>query len=299
MPRVPRLFGGGRAVADALPLPGEWVIEPVGLGFKARVEEIWRYRRLLWFFAQRATQQLYAGTTLGIFWLFGRPLLPLLISTFIFGSLLQVPSEGVPYFLFYLCGSGLWHFFERSMMWVTRSLDRNRGLMKKMYFPRLIVPMSAVVPGFADLGVYIGLMFLAAFYYLWKDGRWYLTFGPGWLVSLGMVFLTVVLLTACGLFTAVWQVKHREVRFTIRYFMRFWSYLTPVIYPMSQVPPNLRWVLYLNPMASIVEAYKWGLLGIGSFPAVPLLCTLVLVPFVFAAGVWYFSTSEAASVDEL
>ena len=85
----------------------------------------------------------------------------------------------------------------------------------------------------------------------------------------------------------------------MRYFMRFWSYLTPIIYPMSQVPPKLRWAIYLNPMASVIETFKWGLLGVGQFPVLPLLSSLAVILVVGAAGVWYFSRSEAASVDSL
>src|SRR5690606_18474186 len=129
--------------------------------------------------------------------------------------------------------------------------------------------------------------------------RWYLSFGPGFAIAAAAVFMTILLAVAIGLFTSVWQVRHREIRFTIRYVMRFWFYLTPVIYPMSQVPPNLHWVIYLNPMASIVETFKWSLLGVGQFPVGPLLATLAIVPLVLAAGIWYFSRSEAASVDEM
>ncbi len=283
----------------AEPREEAWVIEPVGLGFTSRAREFWQYRKLLWFLARKASTERYQGTTLGIFWLFARPLLPLIISTFIFGSLLKAPSDGLPYFLFFLAGSSIWHFFERALLFVTRSLERARALVKKMYFPRLIAPVSSVMPALTDLGVYLGLLLGTAVYYLWKDGRWYLSIGPGFLVACGAVVIAFVLAIALGLFTAVWQVRHREVRFTIRYVMRFWFYLTPVIYPMSQVPPNLHWVIYLNPMASVVETFKWGLLGVGQLPVVPLLATLVIVPVLLAAGIWYFSRSETASVDEM
>lgn len=276
-----------------------WAIEPVGLGFRARIEEVWRYRRLLGFFASRSARQLYEGTTLGIFWLFARPLLPLLIGTLIFGGLLKVPSDGVPYFLFYLTGHGLWHFFERGLLWGTRSLDRQKGLVKKMYFPRVIVPVASVAPAFIDLAIYLVIFVLAGGYYFWKDGRWYLAGGAGVFASLLAVAITAGLMIAISFFTAVWQLRHREVRFTLRYFMRFWSYLTPIIYPMSQVPEHLRWVLYLNPMASVAETFRWGLLGVGQFPVGPLMISLGITPVLLGFGVWYFSRSEAASIDDL
>ena len=279
--------------------PESWEIAPVAMGFQARVDEAWRYRKLWWFFATRLVSQTYERTTLGVFWLFARPLAPILISTFIFGKFLNVPSDGVPYFLFFLTGTSIWMLFERSLLWVTRSVDMNKGVFKKLYFPRVIVPASAAAPGLVDFVIYLGLIVLGAIYYLRQDGRWYLSFGPGWLVSLAAAFTAVLLATALGLFTSVWQIRHREVRFGLRYFTRFWMYLTPVIYPMSQVPPNLHWVIYLNPMASLVETFKWGLLGVGSFPVGPLLSTAATIPVLMGLGLWYFTRSEAAAVDEL
>ena len=244
--------------------PSDWEIAPVAMGFQARIEEVWRYRKLWWFFASRLVTRKYQGTTLGVFWLFWRPLGPVLISTFIFGKFLKVPSDGLPYFLFFLTGTSIWLLFERSLLWVTRSVDMNKGIIKKLYFPRVIVPASAAAPGFVDFFLYMGLILVGAGYYLYKDHRWYLAFGPGWLVAFLAAFGAVLLATAVGLFTSVWQVRHKEVRYGLRYFTRFWMYVTPVIYPMSQVPPHLRWVIYLNPMAALVETFKWGLLGVGT-----------------------------------
>jgi lipopolysaccharide transport system permease protein len=276
-----------------------WLIEPTRSGLGAAARELWAYRRLFIFFSVQGIKALYEGTSLGIFWLFARPLLPVLISTFVFGSLLQISSNGVPYFLFMLTGNSVWMLFDRSLLWATRSLDSQRAIIKKLYFPRQIVPVAAVAPALVYFGIYMTLIVLAAFYYLFKDGRWYLAIGPGWLIAFAVAALAIVMAVALGFFTAVWQTRFREVRYGLRYVMMFWFYLTPVIYPMSQVPPHLQWVIYLNPMASIVETFKWGLLGVGSFPVLPLLSSLVVLTIVFAAGLWYFSRSEAASVDQL
>ena len=287
------------AAASPLANPGHWVIEPVGHGAIANIKEMWRYRRLLAFFALQAIANLYRGTTLGIFWLFARPLFPILIGTFVFGSLLQISSDGLPYFLFFLSGMGVWTLFDRSLLWVTRSLEQERDLIKKLYFPRLIVPFSAVSPAMVYFGIYMTLIIIAAIYYLVTTGRWYLPLGPGWIIAIGAAFLGIAIAIAVGLFTTVWQTKHKDVRFGLRYFTSFWFYLTPVIYPMSAVPPDRQWVIYLNPMSSVVETFKWGLLGVGQFPVVPLLCSLAMTLVVGVAGVWYFNRSEAASVDDL
>lgn len=276
-----------------------WTIDPVNQGPRATVRELWRYRRLFGFFGVQSIKGLYQGTGLGVFWLFARPLLPILISTFIFGGLLGAQSDGLPYFLFNLTTTSVWMLFERSLIWTTRSLDMQSGLIKKLYFPRLIVPLAAVAPALVYFAIYLTLILLASVYYLYADHRWYLAFGPGWLVAIGAAVGAVLMAVVVGLFTSVWMTRYRDVRFGIRYVTRFWFYLTPVLYPMSQVPPDLQWVIYLNPMAPIVEAYKWGLLGVGQFPLVPLAASLGVMLVVGSAGVWYFSGSEATSVDNL
>jgi lipopolysaccharide transport system permease protein len=187
--------------------------------------------------------------------------------------------------------------FERSLLWVTRSLDSQRGMMQKMYFPRLLVPTSAVAPAVVDAGTYLGLLLCAGLYYLWKDGRWYLTLGPGLLVALAAAMLSVLMAIAVGLWTSVWQVRAREVRFTLRYVLRFWNYLTPVLYPLSQIPPQYHWAVFLNPMAALVEAFKWGIIGEGVLNPQALTSAVVVLALTLASGVWYFNHAEAASID--
>jgi len=136
-------------------------------------------------------------------------------------------------------------------------------------------------------------------YYLFKDDRWYPRFSPelGWAAFAAL--LAVLLAVAVGLWTTVWQVKYRDVRFGLRYVTRFWFYLSPVIYPVSQIPPEHRWLLYANPMAPIVETFKWGVLGIGDFYGWPLVSACVVIAVVMTGGVWYFNQSEALSVDKM
>jgi lipopolysaccharide transport system permease protein len=277
----------------------KWIIEPVGSGVFTQLQEFWRYRRMLWFLSVRGVKRLYVGMNLGIFWLFVRPLLPIAISTLIFGRLLNVPSDGVPYFLFFLAGSTSWMLFEQSAMWATRSLDLNKGLIKKVYFPRLIVPLSSVAPAVVQAGVYGALLFASVVYYFVRDGRWYLRLGPELFVALLAAGLSVLFAVAVGLWTTIWQVKFREVRYTLRYVMRFWNYLTPVLYPLSQVPEKYHWIVFLNPMAPLVEAFKWGVLGIGELNFTATMSGLGVIVLTLFGGIWYFNRSEATSVDKL
>jgi lipopolysaccharide transport system permease protein len=281
----------------------KWVIEPARVGLIARAEELWRYRRILWFFASRRIKERYEDTTLGRFWMFVQPLAPILISTLIFGSMLQVPSDGIPYFLFILTGMSCWRIFERGVQRVTRSLDQNRGLIKKVYFPRLIAPISSVAPALTEFGILFTLLVLTCVYYFVKDGVFYLRLGPQTLLALLAVVMAAFLSISVGLWTSVMQVRHKDVQFSIRYFMQLWYYVTPVIFPLSELlkmlPSQLHFIAYLNPMSPVVEMYKWGVLGVGHFSGTGLLVGALMAVAIFSTGVVYFNRSEAASVDRL
>ena len=283
--------------------PQKWVIEPARVGLIARAEELWRYRRILWFFASRRINERYEDATLGRFWMFAQPLAPILISTLIFGSMLQVPSDGVPYFLFFLTGMSCWRIFERGVLRVTRSLDQNRGLIKKVYFPRLIAPISSAAPALTEFGVFFTLLVATCIYYYVKDGVFYLRLGPQLLVGVLAVAMAAFLSVSVGLWTSVMQVRHKDVQFSIRYFMQLWHYVTPVIFPLSELlkvlPPQLHFVPYLNPMSPVVEMYKWGVLGIGHVSLGGVLSGVLMSLVIFGTGVVYFNRSEAASVDKL
>ncbi len=276
-----------------------WVIEPSGSGLIARLRELSHYRGILKFTAGRSLRKMTTRSTFGRFWLFARPLMPILISTAVFGRILNIPSDGVPYFLFFLTGTMVWMLFERSVLWVTRSLDQNKGLIRKVYFPRLIVPIASVAPSVSDAFVYTSVFIVTVVYYLVSEGRWYLRFDLGLLIAPFVMLMSIVYAISIGLWTTVWQTRFREVRYTLRYFMRFWHYLTPVLYPMSQVPPEYRWILYLNPMAPLVETFKWSLLGLGEVPLTALASALVVIGLTAFSGLWYFTRYETASVDRM
>jgi lipopolysaccharide transport system permease protein len=279
------------------------VIEPARVGLVARAEELWRYRRILWFFASRRIKERYEDKTLGRFWLFAQPLAPILIGTFIFGRMLGVPSDGLPYFLFFLAGTSCWRIFDRGVQRVTRSLDQNRALIKKVYFPRLIAPISSVAPALTEFGVLFTLLVLACIYYVAKDGVFYLRLGPQILVAFAAVVMAAFLSISVGLWTTVLQTKHKDVQFSIRYFMQLWFYVTPVIFPMSELlnvlPSQVHFVAFLNPMSPVVEMYKWGVFGIGHVSGTGLLVGSLMTLAIFSGGVVYFNRSEAASVDRL
>jgi lipopolysaccharide transport system permease protein len=189
--------------------------------------------------------------------------------------------------------------FERTLLIVTLSLERNRKLVTKVYFPRLILPMSAVAPGLLYLAMLLLVMIGAVVYYHSRDGVWYITLRPQLLVAAGAVAMSLVFTIAVGLWTSVLQARYRDVRYGLRYGMPFWFYFTPIIYPASQLPESLRWVVAVNPMAGVVEAFKWGTLGAGHLTAVSVTTSLTLIALTMVSGMWYFTREEAASIDTL
>ena len=282
-----------------LPAPAQWSIEPFSGGVRARMRELWQYRRLALFFGLKALEKLYARTKLGWAWLFIRPLFPLFVKTLIFGGLFAVASDGVPYFLFLVTATAVWELFANAVMWGTRSLELNRRLLRQLYLPRLILPAAMITPALLTFVIYLGVLAGAAGWYAVFHGRSYLTFGPQLLWTPLAAAMAVLLAFAIALWTSVPAIVARDVRFTVSYVLGFWVFLTPVMYPMSAVPPKWsRWMM-LNPMAPIVEAFKFGLLGVGRVEPWQLGMSGAVILVVLISGLVFFARAEADAADRV
>ena len=277
----------------------QWVIEPQRTGAAARASEFWRYRRVLSFLGSRAVAERYEGTALGMFWLFARPLIPILIAAVVFGRFLGVPSDGLPYIMFFMTGVIPWNLFDRSIMFGTKGLEQHRNLIKKLYFPRLIAPLASMAPAIIDVLIYFGLLIATALFYLWRDGIFYIKVTPYLLLGAAMAVLALLAALAVVLFTCVLQTKYRDTRFTLRYVLQFWQYVTPIFYPVSLIPSDYRWLLYVNPMGSIVATFRWAVVGAGEAPIAPLLSSVAVVLVAVVIGIWFFVTYESATIDRL
>ena len=284
------------AVATAT---NQWVIEPRGQSLGARLGEVWTYRRLFRFFGERAVERLYKNTLLGKAWIFIRPLFPLLIRTLVFGGVLGIEAPGVPYFLFLLVGTMVWDLFASCLMWATRSLQMNRGLLGRMYFPRIIVPAASMAIAFVNFLIMMGVLVVALVYYQVSEGQWYLA-GSGQLVwAVVALVLAVILALGIGLWTAPMNAQHRDVRFTLVFVLQFWFLLTPILYPLSEVPEAYRWAFLLNPMSGVIQAFKWGVLGIEELNLLVLGIDVVIVLLVLLSGLWFFGRVEGEAVDRI
>ena len=285
------------AIDDAAAPAQTWVIEPRREGLKARLRDVWRYRRLMRFFASRTLQKLYANTILGWAWIFIRPLVPLLVNTLIFSGVLRVGSYDVPYFLFLTTGNSIWEFFASAVTWGTRSLELNRGFMSKVYVPRLIMPVAAMAPSYLYLGINAAVLVCSLIYYKSTTGINHLTvLNLGW--AFAALVLTVVLALGISLWTSVLALHARDVRFTLGYVLGFWVFLTPVLYPLN-VPEKWQWTIALNPMAAIVNAFKYGVLGIPVLDLEHLGIAVLISAVTLVSGLWFFNRADASAADKL
>src|SRR5688572_25848727 len=284
------------ASTDQTELGPGWVIEPRREGFVARIRDVWRYRRLLLFFGKQAFQRLYAQTILGWSWILIRPLAPLVVSTFVFGRVLGVGSDGMPYFLFLLVGMATWDLFNQATLWGTRSLQMNRSLMTRIYIPRLILPMANMTPAILNFTIYLCIILGAVVYYRITRGVFYLTpLGLPWAVL--AVVMALLLALGISLWTSVPALVARDVRFTLTYVMSIWLFLTPVLYPLPRTG-EYGWLLALNPMAAVVNTFKHGVLGLDVLNLTDIGVALVVIGVVLGSGLWFFGRAEAFASDK-
>ncbi|NOT45049.1 MAG: ABC transporter permease [Acidobacteria bacterium] len=271
----------------------QWVIEPRSSGPLAATHEVWEHRRFVDYLGRRALRKLYARTALGWGWLVLRPLLPILIRVLVFGGLVGLGSDGVPYFLFLTVGSLPWNLFQGSLMWSTRGLELNRKVLDEVYVPRIIMPIASMAPSALDFAFNAGVIVLAALFYLVKDGTTHLSLGLHTWWSVVALVLILALALGIGLFTSVWGERAKDARLTMGQVTAVWFLMTPVLYPISEVPVEYQGWMMLNPMAALVEAFKFGLFGTVAPGVLAFSLAAVLSIAVAAAGLFFFSWRDA------
>lgn len=268
-------------------------------GLGARLREVWQYRRVLLFFGIRSIQSLYRKTRLGMPWLFIRNLLPLAVGSFVFGGVMEVPSGGVPYFIFFTTGQLAWSFFDSPLIRGSRGLDVNRELLRKLYIPRVILPMGQMAAGLVEPVLVTAVLAGVAVYYRSTDGVWYVNLGWETFRAPLAALLILSFAFSVSLFTSVWQARARDVRFALRYVVGFWLYFTPVIYPLDMVPERWRDLAYVNPLTAPVQLFKSGVLP-GIDPGWMWVGYSALVTFaIFLGGIWHFSRTESQTMDKI
>jgi lipopolysaccharide transport system permease protein len=282
--------------ADTLKETGSWeaiptlFIRPSPGWVSLRLKELWEYRELLYFLTWRDIKVRYKQTVLGAAWAIIQPFFMMVVFSLFFGRLAKVPSDGLPYPLFAYCALLPWQLFAHALTESSNSLIASERLITKVYFPRLVIPISAVLSGLVDFGIaFVVLMGMMAFYGV----------APGPAIFTLPLFILLALLTALGvgLWLSALNVQYRDVRYTLTFLVQFWLFATPVAYPSSLVPGPWRVVYGLNPMAGVVEGFRWALLGKAEGPGPMLAVSIIMVILIFVGGLYYFRRMEKTFAD--
>ncbi len=264
-------------------------------GWRAlQLGELWDYRDLLYFLVWRDVKVRYKQTVLGIGWIILQPLASTIIFSGLFGLLLKVPTGDVPYPVFALSGLLPWNYFANALTKASTSLVQSASLITKVYFPRILMPLSAVLSGLVDvLMVFLSMLVVLLIYGI--PPTWHIVFLPL------LICLAIVTALGFGLWLAALNVRFRDVNYLIPFAIQIWLYVTPVIYPTTLVPMALRPFMALNPMTSVVEGFRWALLGerlqsVAPSPALFALSALVAIA-VFVGGLFFFRHTERTFAD--
>jgi lipopolysaccharide transport system permease protein len=256
----------------------------------AGLKELWEYRELLYFLTWRDIKVRYKQTVLGAAWAIIQPFFMMVVFSLFFGYLAKVPSDGIPYPIFAYCALLPWQLFAHALTESSNSLVANERLITKVYFPRLVVPITAVLGGLLDFAIAFVILLLMMAYYGVR---------PTWAIVTLPAFLLLAMLTALGvgLWLSALNVKYRDVRYTISFLIQFWLFATPVAYSSSIVPARWRALYGLNPMAGVVEGFRWALLGKSEGPGALLAVSVAVVILLLIGGLYYFRRMEAEFAD--
>ncbi len=266
------------------------VIGPVQSSSPLDLRELWAFRDLLAILTWRDVSVRYKQSLIGVGWVVIQPLATVVLFTVIFGWFARLPSEGAPYPVFTFCALLPWNYFARALTDSSMSLVGGTHLLTKVYFPRLILPLSRVLAGLVDFAVaFIALLALM----LWYGIR------PSWGVFLVPVFLMLAMCAALamGLWLTALNVRYRDIGFVVPFLAQFWMFATPVAYSSSIVPERWRWLYGLNPMVGVVEGFRWALLGKAPPNVGPMIISVALVIALLLGGLYYFRRAEQTVAD--
>jgi len=268
----------------------QWRIAPPQGWFELNLREMWDSRELLYFFIWRDLKVRYKQTAIGVAWVVIQPLLAMLVFTLFFGRLAKMPSEGLPYPVFYYTALLPWLYFATALTNATNTIVEHQRVITKVYFPRMILPLSAVLSGLVDFGIGFILLIGMMLYYHQVPTV------AALLVPL-FLLLTIATALAMGLWLSAVNAIYRDVRYVVPFLVQFWLFASPVAYPSTLVPVRWRWLYGLNPMAGVIEGFRWALTGHGHPPGALVLVSAGTVLVLLVGGVVYFQKMEGTIAD--
>ncbi len=279
-------------MASSSPAEEVTILRPSRGWMDLNLREVWRYRELIYFLTWRDIKVRYKQTFLGAAWAIIQPFFTMVVFTLFFGRLAKVPSDNVPYPIFSYAALLPWQLFSKALSQAGRSLVASRNMITKVYFPRLIIPLATLFGGLVDFVIaFLVLLGMMAYYHVPISARiWTL-----------IPFLLLALVTALGvgLWLSALNVLYRDVGYTLPFLTQFWMFITPIAYSSTLVPPKWRLVYALNPMAGVVDGFRWALLGTPTGPGPALWVSTGVAVLVLISGLYFFRRMERQFADRV
>ena len=266
------------------------IIEPKKGWIPIDAKEIWEYRELLYFLTKRDIKVRYKQTVLGGLWAIIQPFFTMVVFTLFFGRMAKMPSDGIPYPIFVYAALLPWTYFANALSTAGNSLVGSQNLITKVYFPRLIIPASAALAGLLDFFVGMSVLMALMIWYQYLPGIEILLFP----FLVGLTFLCSV---GVGMWLSALNVQYRDIRYVIPFLIQLWMFVSPVIYPVSMVTEKYRWLLALNPMGGVINAFRISLLGHKPIEWQYLTISSVIIVIIFISGLYYFRRMEKTFAD--
>ena len=271
------------------------IVKPNSKWYDLRLIEIFKYKDLLLLFVRRDFISVYKQTVLGPLWFFIQPLITAITFTVIFGNLAKISTDGLPQILFYMCGITLWNYFSDTLIKTSDTFAANASIFGKVYFPRMIVPLSIVLSNLIKFGVQF-LLFL---------GIWIYFLLPGNIIHPNLTLLLVPFLIllmgimglSFGIIISSMTTKYRDLKFLIAFGVQLIMYGSPIVYPLSLVPEKYKWIILANPVTSIIEAFKYAFLGVGEFSWLYISYSIFFTIVLFIIGLIIFHRVEKSFMD--
>lgn len=257
---------------------------------RLNLKEIWAYRELLGILAWRDISVRYKQSVVGIGWAIIQPIMTMLIFTLIFGRFAKLPSDGIPYPIFVFCALLPWNYFARSLTTSSDSLVGAAGLISKVYFPRLIIPLSKTFSSIIDFGINFVILVVMMVWYR-------ITPNVGILLLPVFIFIVAIASLGVGLWLTALNVKYRDIQFVVPFLVQFWMYASPVAYSTALIPAKWHWLYGLNPMVGVIDGFRWALLGRVHPNFQVMSISAVILILIFISGLYYFKRMERTFAD--
>lgn len=274
------------------------IIKPKSKTFSLNLDEVWKYRDLVVMYIRRDIVTMYKQTILGPLWYVIQPIFSTIMMMFVFGGIASIPTDGIPQPVFYLSGIMMWNYFSECLGRSSGTFSGNAGVFSKVYFPRLVVPISGLISTLVKLAIQIGLFVCVYLYFYTSDGS--LQPNITLLLFPYLLFITAIMAFGIGILISSMTTKYRDLAYFFGFIVSLWMYITPIAYPLSEVASkagNYAWIVEYNPMTPIVEAIRYSCTGAGVFSWDGILYSSVVAVVMSILGIWIFNKIERRFID--